>query len=64
MTLDVKPGADAWIELDREAGTFRVAAGARWRQVIAALDLAGFSPAVMQSNHDFGVAATLSVNAH
>src|SRR5689334_2137719 len=24
----------------------------------------GFSPAVMQSNHDFGVAATFSVNAH
>ncbi len=64
MTLDVKPGADAWIELDREARVFRVAAGARWRQVITALDRAGFSPAVMQSNHDFGVAATLSVNAH
>ena len=41
-----------------------MAAGARWRQVIGALDPAGFSPAVMQSNHDFGVAATLSVNAH
>ena len=32
--------------------------------MIGALDPAGFSPAVMQSNHDFGVAATLSVNAH
>jgi FAD/FMN-containing dehydrogenase len=64
MTLDVKPGTDGWIELDRGAGTFRAAAGARWRQVIGALDRAGFSPAVMQSNHDFGVAATLSVNAH
>jgi FAD/FMN-containing dehydrogenase len=64
MTFDVKRGADGWIDLDREAKTFRVAAGARWRQVIGALDRAGFSPAVMQSNHDFGVAATLSVNAH
>jgi FAD/FMN-containing dehydrogenase len=28
------------------------------------LDPAGFSPAVMQSNNDFGVASTYSVNAH
>lgn len=64
MTLDVTPGAEPWIELDRGARTFHVAAGARWRQVIGALDAVGFSPAVMQSNHDFGVAATFSVNAH
>ncbi|HEY7434827.1 MAG TPA: FAD-binding protein [Methylomirabilota bacterium] len=64
MTLDVKPGAEPWIGIDRRAGTYRVAPGARWRQVIAALDPEGFSPAVMQSNHDFGVAATFSVNAH
>jgi FAD/FMN-containing dehydrogenase len=64
MTLDVKPGAEPWIAIDRGARTYRVAAGARWRQVIGALDPAGYSPAVMQSNHDFGVAATLSVNAH
>ena len=63
MTLDVKP-ADRWLELDRDAKTYRVSAGARWRQVIGALDPVGFSPAVMQSNHDFGVAATFSVNAH
>jgi FAD/FMN-containing dehydrogenase len=64
MTFNVKPGTESWIEVDRDARTYRVAAGARWRQVIAALDPLGFSPAVMQSNHDFGVAATLSVNAH
>jgi FAD/FMN-containing dehydrogenase len=64
LTLDVKPPSAPWIVLDRDARTYRVAAGARWRQVIGALDPAGFSPAVMQSNHDFGVAATLSVNAH
>ena len=64
MTFDVKPAAEPWIEIDRTARTYRVAAGARWRQVIGALDPVGFSPAVMQSNHDFGVAATLSVNAH
>jgi len=64
MTLDVRPGASSWIEVDRGTQTYRVAAGARWRQVIGALDPLGFSPAVMQSNHDFGIAGTLSVNAH
>lgn len=55
---------DAWIEPDSAAGIYRVNGGARWSDVIAALDPLGFSPAVMQSNHDFGVAATFSVGAH
>jgi len=55
---------DAWLEPDTAAGIYRVNGGARWSDVIAALDPLGFSPAVMQSNHDFGVAATFSVNAH
>nr|WP_156943841.1 FAD-binding oxidoreductase [Roseivivax isoporae] len=55
---------DAWIEPDTAAGTYRVNGGARWADVIAALDPLGFGPAVMQSNNDFGVAATFSVNAH
>ena len=38
MTLDVTHGAGPWIGVDRGAGTYRVAAGARWRQVIGALD--------------------------
>jgi FAD/FMN-containing dehydrogenase len=46
------------------AATYRVEAGARWGEVIRALDPLGFSPAVMQSNNDFGVASTFSVNAH
>jgi FAD/FMN-containing dehydrogenase len=50
--------------LDMQGRTYRVAAGARWSDVIRTLDRAGFSPAVMQSNHDFGVASTFSVNAH
>ena len=49
---------------DTAAKTFRVNAGTRWRDVIKALDPLGFSPAVMQSNNDFGVASTFSVNAH
>jgi FAD/FMN-containing dehydrogenase len=55
---------NGFVELDRAAGSYRVHAGARWSQVIAALDPQGFSPKVMQSNNDFGVAATYSVNAH
>lgn len=52
------------VELDSASHTYRVFGGTRWHQVIARLDPAGFSPAVMQSNADFGVAATFSVNAH
>ena len=51
-------------ELDTAKKTFRVHAGTRWYQVIEHLAKAGFSPAVMQSNSDFGVASTFSVNAH
>jgi FAD/FMN-containing dehydrogenase len=52
------------IEPDTAKGTYRAHAGARWHQVIGALDPIGFGPKVMQSNHDFGVAATFCVNAH
>ncbi len=55
---------NGWIEPDTENGVYRVHAGARWSQVIAALDPLGFSPKVMQSNNDFGVGATFCVNAH
>jgi FAD/FMN-containing dehydrogenase len=51
-------------EPDRARKTFRVHAGTRWFEVIEHLAKIGFSPAVMQSNSDFGVAATFSVNAH
>lgn len=59
LTLD-----QDWLEADTGAKTYRVAAGARWSTVISKLDAIGFSPAVMQSNNDFGVASTFSVNAH
>ena len=52
------------VQADIANGTARVHAGARWSQVIAALDPMGWGPKVMQSNHDFGVAATFCVNAH
>ncbi|MDR7147114.1 FAD-binding oxidoreductase [Rhizobium sp. BE258] len=59
LTLD-----QDWLEADTAAKTYRVAAGTRWSTIISKLDAIGFSPAVMQSNNDFGVASTFSVNAH
>lgn len=59
ITLDQE-----WMELDTATRSYRCAAGTRWSTVISRLDQEGFSPAVMQSNNDFGVAATYSVNAH
>lgn len=50
--------------VEASGDTYRVHAGARWHQVIAALDPLGLSPKVMQTNADFGVAATFSVGAH
>lgn len=55
---------NGFVEPDTANGLFRVHAGARWSQVIAALDPLGYSPKVMQSNNDFGVGATFCVNAH
>jgi FAD/FMN-containing dehydrogenase len=56
--------AAAVIEPDSKGRVYRVSAGARWRDVIRVLDPIGFSPAVTQSNHDFSIGGTLSVNAH
>lgn len=53
-----------WLEADTVSRSYRVTAGTRWSTVIAELDKIGFSPAVMQSSNDFGVASTFSVNAH
>ena len=51
-------------EPDTRARTYLTDAGTRWHQIITTLDQFGFSPAVMQSNADFGVASTFCVNAH
>lgn len=55
---------NGFLEPSIDTGTYRVHAGARWSKVIGALDPIGWSPKVMQSNNDFGVAATFCVNAH
>lgn len=54
----------SWIEPDVSTRSYRVGAGTRWQTVIRELDKIGFSPKIMQSNNDFGVASTFSVNAH
>lgn len=49
---------------ERNGRIYRPRAGARWRDVIRVLDRNRQSVAVMQSNNDFSVGGTLSVNAH
>lgn len=52
------------VEPDTENKRMRAHAGARWSDVIATADPIGLGPRVMQSNNDFGIAATFCVNAH
>ncbi|WP_107496980.1 FAD-binding oxidoreductase [Thalassobius sp. I31.1] len=52
------------VEVDTTNKRMRVHAGSRWSDVIATTDPLGLSPRVMQSNNDFGIAATFCVNAH
>jgi FAD/FMN-containing dehydrogenase len=53
-----------FVSVETGADTYKVQAGTRWSQVISALDPMGLAPKVMQSNNDFAVASTFSVNAH
>ena len=52
------------ISLDSAAGVVRVGAGTTWRELIPVLNAHGCSPKVMQSNHDFSIGGSLSVNCH
>jgi hypothetical protein len=47
-----------------ENGLLRVQAGARWKSVLKYLAPLGLSVEIMQSNSDFSIGGTLSVNAH
>jgi FAD/FMN-containing dehydrogenase len=60
--LDMQPLKG--VEVDSAHAVMRVGAGATWRDVIPVLNAAGFAPKVMQSNHDFTVGGSLSVNCH
>ena len=52
------------MELSADARTIRVGAGARWAAVIPYLDARGLSVGVMQSNNNFTVGGSISVNCH
>ena len=59
ITLDT-----GWRQPDSARQVYRARAGARWREVIQTLRPIRFSPKVMQSNSDFTLGGTFSVNAH
>jgi FAD/FMN-containing dehydrogenase len=52
------------MEIDDTKRILRVGAGARWTEIIPYLDARGLSVAVMQSNDDFSVGGSISVNCH
>jgi FAD/FMN-containing dehydrogenase len=51
-------------ELNTDRRILSVGAGARWSDIIPYLDARGFSVAIMQSNNNFSVGGSLSVNCH
>ncbi len=52
------------MSLDERPRLLTVGAGARWSHVIPLLDKKGLAVAVMQSNNDFTVGGSISVNCH
>lgn len=52
------------LELDAKRKILRAGAGARWSEIIPFLDARGLSVAIMQSNNDFSVGGSISVNCH
>ncbi|HJQ97635.1 MAG TPA: FAD-binding oxidoreductase [Candidatus Polarisedimenticolaceae bacterium] len=62
IVLDMRPFRSVTVDAERRIA--HVGAGATWAQVIPALDAFGLSVAQMQSNNDFTVGGSISVNAH
>jgi FAD/FMN-containing dehydrogenase len=62
IALDMRPFNR--LLLDPERKILTAGAGARWSEVIPFLDRAGLAVAVMQSNNDFTVGGSISVNCH
>jgi FAD/FMN-containing dehydrogenase len=62
VVIDMSDVAHAAIDV--ASGVLTVGAGARWRDVIELLDARGRAVSVMQSNDDFSVGGSLSVNCH
>jgi FAD/FMN-containing dehydrogenase len=67
LTVDMSAEAFTRIGQVKIAGgspTVRVGGGTTWHKLLAALDREGWSVAVMQSNDDFTVGGSISVNCH
>ena len=62
IVLDMRPFRA--IAVDRKRRIAHVGAGATWAEILPALDAVGLSVAQMQSNNDFTVGGSISVNAH
>jgi FAD/FMN-containing dehydrogenase len=62
LAVDMRPFNR--MSLDASRRVLTVGAGARWLEVIPFLDRHGLAVAVMQSNNDFTVGGSLSVNCH
>jgi FAD/FMN-containing dehydrogenase len=52
------------MSLDQEARILTVGAGARWSEIIPYLDQHGLAVSIMQTNNDFTVGGSISVNCH
>jgi len=52
------------LELDEDRRILLAGSGARWSEIVPFLDSRGCSVAVMQSNNDFSVGGSISVNCH
>src|SRR5258708_7284861 len=62
LAVDMRPFNRMSLDAGRRLLT--VGTGARWLEVIPVLDRQGLAVAVMQSNNDFTVGGSLSVNCH
>lgn len=52
------------LSLDEGKRLLTAGAGARWHEIIPYLDERGFAVSIMQTNNDFSVGGSLSVNCH
>ncbi|MDB4687234.1 FAD-binding oxidoreductase [Akkermansiaceae bacterium] len=62
ITLDME--AFRHMSLDEDKRILTVGAGARWYEIIPYLDARGYAISIMQSNNDFSVGGSISVNCH
>lgn len=62
IALDMHPFNH--LALDEEHRLLTVGAGARWDEIIPYLDERGFAVSIMQTNNDFSVGGSISVNCH